>query len=94
MRSPGRLNSKLTDILALAGGITPAGDDVVTVTVARERQILQLVAEGKTTKAIGELLGITFKTAESHRNRIMKKLGIHQTAGLVRYAIRHGLVRP
>src|SRR2546430_8204232 len=61
---------------------------------ARERQILQLVAEGKTTKAIGELLGITFKTAESHRNRIMKKLDIHQTAGLVRYAIRHGLVRP
>jgi len=60
---------------------------------ARERQILQLVAEGKTTKAIAELLGITFKTAESHRNRIMKKLNIHQTAGLVRYAIRHGLVR-
>jgi DNA-binding NarL/FixJ family response regulator len=61
---------------------------------ARERQILQLVAEGKTTKAIAELLGITFKTAESHRNRIMKKLDIHQTAGLVRYAIRRGLIRP
>ena len=61
---------------------------------ARERQILQLVAEGKTTKAIGELLGITFKTAESHRNHIMKKLDIHQTAGLVRYAIRRGLLRP
>ena len=61
---------------------------------ARERQILQLVAEGKTTKAIAEMLGITFKTAESHRNRIMKKLDIHQTAGLVRYAIRRGLIRP
>jgi len=61
---------------------------------ARERQILQLVAEGKTTKAIGELLGIAFKTAESHRNHIMKKLDIHQTAGLVRYAIRRGLIRP
>jgi DNA-binding NarL/FixJ family response regulator len=60
----------------------------------RERQVLQLVAEGKTTKAIAGLLDITFKTAESHRNRIMKKLDIHQTAGLVRYAIRHGLVRP
>ena len=60
----------------------------------RERQVLQLVAEGKTTKAIAGLLGITFKTAESHRNRIMKKLDIHQTAGLVRYAIRHGLIRP
>ena len=60
---------------------------------ARERQVLQLIAEGKTTKAIAELLGITFKTAESHRNRIMKKLDIHQTAGLVRYAIRRGLLR-
>ena len=61
---------------------------------ARERQVLQLVAEGKTTKAIAGMLGITFKTVESHRNRIMKKLDIHQTAGLVRYAIRRGLVRP
>lgn len=61
---------------------------------ARERQILQLIAEGKTTKAIAAMLGITFKTAESHRNRIMKKLDIHQTAGLVRYAIRRGLIRP
>ena len=60
----------------------------------RERQILQLIAEGKTTKAIAGMLGITFKTAESHRNRIMKKLDIHQTAGLVRYAIRRGLLRP
>ena len=61
---------------------------------ARERQVLQLVAEGKTTKAIAAMLGITFKTVESHRNRIMKKLDIHQTAGLVRYAIRRGLLRP
>lgn len=60
---------------------------------ARERQILQLVAEGKTTKAIAGMLSITYKTAESHRNRIMQKLDIHQTAGLVRYAIRQGLLR-
>ena len=59
----------------------------------RERQILQLVAEGKTTKEIAGLLGIRVKTAESHRTRIMKKLDIHQTAGLVRYAIRRGLVQ-
>jgi len=72
-------------------GRTGANEDPLT---PRERQILQLVAEGKTTKAIGELLGITFKTAESHRNHIMKKLDIHQTAGLVRYAIRRGLIRP
>jgi two-component system, NarL family, response regulator NreC len=60
---------------------------------AREREVLQLIGEGKTTKAIAGVIGISFKTAESHRSRIMKKLGIHETAGLVRYAIRRGLLR-
>ncbi|MGZ7064371.1 MAG: response regulator [Candidatus Angelobacter sp.] len=58
----------------------------------RERQVLQLVAEGKTTKEIASLLGISVKTAESHRSNIMEKLNIHETAGLVRYAIRSGLI--
>ena len=58
----------------------------------RERQVLQLVAEGKTTKEIASLLGISVKTAESHRSNIMEKLNIHDTAGLVRYAIRSGLI--
>lgn len=66
------------------------GDDPLTT---REREVLQLVGEGRTTKAIAGVLGISFKTAESHRSRIMKKLDIHETAGLVRYAIRRGLVR-
>jgi len=61
---------------------------------ARERQILQLVAEGNTTKEIAKLLNVSFKTAESHRNHIMKKLDIHEVAGLVRYAIRQGLLHP
>lgn len=60
---------------------------------ARECQVLQLVAEGKTTKEVAQLLGISAKTADSHRSRIMSKLDIHDTAGLVRYAIRQGLVR-
>jgi len=60
----------------------------------RERQVLQLVAEGKTTKEIASLLGIGVKTASSHRTRLMRKLEVHQTAGLVRYAIRLGLVHP
>ena len=60
----------------------------------REHQILQLIAEGKTTKEVAALLGVSVKTAESHRTRIMTKLDIHETAGLVRYAIRQGLVRP
>ncbi len=60
----------------------------------RERQVLQLVAEGKTTKESAQLLNISPKTAETHRARIMEKLNIHETAGLVRYAIRRGLIRP
>jgi DNA-binding NarL/FixJ family response regulator len=60
----------------------------------RERQVLQLVAEGKTTKEIAKIMGVSAKTSESHRLRIMQKLGIHSAAGLVRYAIREGLVNP
>jgi len=60
----------------------------------REREVLQLVAEGKTSKEIAELLGVSAKTVESYRAHIMEKLDIHQTAGLVRYAIRVGLVMP
>ena len=60
---------------------------------ARERQVLQLVAEGKSTKEIAALLEISFKTVESHRSRIMEKLGLHETASLVRYAIRRGLIQ-
>jgi DNA-binding NarL/FixJ family response regulator len=59
---------------------------------AREREVLQLVAEGLTTKAIGAALHISFKTAESHRTRIMAKLDIHDTASLVRYAIRQRMI--
>lgn len=59
----------------------------------RERQVLQLVAEGNTTKRIASLLGVSVKTAESHRTRMMQKLGIHETASLVRYAIRRGFIK-
>jgi two-component system, NarL family, response regulator NreC len=60
----------------------------------REREVLQLVAEGKTSKEIASLLNVSVKTAESYRANIMEKLDIHETAGLVRYAIRRGLVSP
>ena len=59
----------------------------------RERQVVQLVAEGKTTKEIAQLLGVGVKTAESHRTHVMAKLDIHDIAGLVRYAIRRGLIQ-
>jgi len=67
----------------------PAPDNLIS---DRERQVLQLVAEGKTTKEIASLLGISVKTAESQRSNLMDKLNIHDTAGLVRYAIRIGLI--
>lgn len=59
----------------------------------RERQVLQLIAEGKSTKEVAGFLHISVKTAETHRTRIMEKLDIHETAGLVRYAIRRGLTQ-
>jgi DNA-binding NarL/FixJ family response regulator len=71
-------------------GAQPASDPLTP----RERQVLQLVAEGKTSKEVASLLGLTVKTAESYRTRLMEKLDIHETAGLVRYAIRHGVIQP
>ena len=70
-----------------------AVDDLGRMT-SRERQVVQLVAEGKSTKQVAALLGITPKTAEFHRARVMKKLNVHDVAGLVRYAIREGLITP
>ena len=58
---------------------------------ARERQVLQLISEGRRTRQIAELLGVSVKTAESHRANIMRKLGIEETAGLVRYALQRGI---
>ena len=60
----------------------------------RERQVLVLIADGKSTKEAAITLGISYKTADSHRSRILEKLGIHETASMVRYAIRAGLVAP
>jgi DNA-binding NarL/FixJ family response regulator len=56
---------------------------------AREREVLQLVAEGYTSKAVGKLLGISSKTVEAHRRNIMRKLDCARSADLVRYAVRH-----
>jgi two-component system response regulator NreC len=85
--SPG-VSRALVD--AYMAGTEPLPDPLTP----RERQVLQLVAEGKSTKAIATLLSISVKTAETHRTRIMDKLAIHDTAGLVRYAIRKGVIEP
>jgi DNA-binding NarL/FixJ family response regulator len=60
----------------------------------RQREIVQLIAEGKSTKEIAFLLTISVKTVEAHRAQLMERLGIHDVAGLVRYAMRVGLVPP
>ncbi len=59
----------------------------------RERQIIKLVSDGATNKAIASRLGISPKTVQIHRANLMAKLGVHSTAGVVRYAIKHKLVR-
>jgi|ERR1700693_517237 DNA-binding NarL/FixJ family response regulator len=58
----------------------------------RQREILQLIAEGNSTKEIAFDLGLSAKTIETHRERLMERLNIHDVAGLVRYAIRNGLI--
>jgi DNA-binding NarL/FixJ family response regulator len=60
----------------------------------REREVLQLVAEGHSTKQVAHRLGISVKTADCHRTRIMRKLEVHSTVGLVRHAVRHGVITP
>ncbi|HXG51693.1 MAG TPA: response regulator transcription factor [candidate division Zixibacteria bacterium] len=74
---------------ALAAG--PAVTDPLT---QREREVLQLIAEGKTNKEISRQLGMSVKTVETHRHNLMVKLDIHDTAGLVRHAIKIGLIQP
>jgi DNA-binding NarL/FixJ family response regulator len=59
---------------------------------AREREIVQLLAEGKSSKEVASLLGISIKTAETHRTNIMRKLEIHNVSELVRYAVRNQIV--
>ncbi len=68
----------------------PASDPLTT----RQREVLTLIAEGLPTKMIARRLDISVKTAETHRTQLMERLGIHEIAGLVRYAIRNGLVDP
>jgi len=73
----------------VGGGMGPLED-----LTARQREILQLIAEGKNTKEIAGRLDISVKTVEAHRLQLMARLGIHDVPGLVRYAIRNGLVSP
>ena len=87
--SPGISRYAVDSALLKTKGETPA-----EILSPRELQVLQLIAEGNTTRSIAEQLSLTVKTAESYRTGLMAKLDIHETAGLVRYAVRRGLVKP
>jgi len=83
-----RLERRKTEALgrknALKAGATPL--------TARELEVLQLIAEGAANKQIADMLGISIKTVEKHRDHMMRKLDIHETAGLTRYAIAVGII--
>lgn len=70
------------------------GEPAADVLTARQREVLRLVAGGKSTKEIAFALNLSVKTVETHRAQIMERLGIRDVAGLVRYALRTGLVPP
>jgi DNA-binding CsgD family transcriptional regulator len=74
------------------GGAHPSAESAPGKMTPRERQIVQLVAEARSTKQIAFQLGIGAKTVEAHRTHIMKKLGVHSASELVRYAISNGIV--
>jgi len=81
--------------LLLAGYLERDGDrrgSAARLLTSRQREVLQLLAEGKTNKDVAHLLGITVKTAEAHRTSVMSKLGLHSVGDLIRYAIREKLV--
>jgi DNA-binding NarL/FixJ family response regulator len=77
-----------------SGAMPVAEGEVAESLTARQREILQLIAEGRTTRQIAERLHISVKTVETHRTQIMARLKIHDVAGLTRYAIGIGLVAP
>jgi len=58
----------------------------------RQREVLQLIAEGCSTKAVAQRLQLAVKTVETHRTLLMKQLDVHDVAGLVRYALRNGII--
>lgn len=80
----------IADYIRLVGGESGSLERLTP----RQREVLQLIAEGHTTKEIAQILSVSVKTVTTHRMELMERLDIHDIAGLVRYAIRMGLVSP
>jgi two-component system response regulator NreC len=78
----------------VAGREAISADDTYETLTSREREVLQLVAEGATNQEIANLLHLSIKTVQSHRASVMEKLGLRDLPHLVRYAVRRGLVDP
>lgn len=87
------LSPQVTSIVVEEHGrhLSVADSSVFSLLTAREREVLQLIAKGKTTKEIASILGVSVKTVETHRQHIVKKLGLRSVAELTRYALREGL---
>ena len=85
------ITQQVVDAIARPEPATSSGLGVLT---DREREVLQLIAEGLSSKEIASVLGVSLKTVDSHRSNLMEKLDIHKVSGLVRFAIRTGLVEP
>ena len=88
----GTVTEFVLDDYVRRGDVAP--DDALVVVTAREREVIQLVAEGQSNKEAASTLGISVKTVEAHRANIMKKLRLHTVSDLVRYAIRNKIVQP
>ena len=91
-RGQAYLAPQAASAVAAAVRTPAAANDPYGALTPREREVFHLVAEGKTIKEIARLLGVTPKTAENHRSRLLAKLDLRNAAELVRYAARHGLL--
>lgn len=85
----GFLDRQTGNLTAIGKGDDRAGDSLTS----REREVIQLLAEGKTSKEVAVTLHLSVKTAETHRTNLMRKLGLHSVADLTRYAVRNGIVQ-
>jgi len=85
------ITQQVVDAIARPDNGAPSGVSVLT---DREREVLQLIAEGLSSKEIAGVLSVSLKTVDSHRSNLMEKLDIHKVSGLVRFAVRAGLVEP
>jgi two-component system response regulator NreC len=92
--SGGSYFSPTVSRLVLDGYLSEASGqpDDLAVLSSREREVLQLIAEGKSNKEVAQILNLAVSTAESHRKHVMEKLDLHNTAEIVRFAVRKGII--